>query len=151
MSRNVILVLTDDVHLTEGIPLYAWALAERSDADVHFLLLLRPDPYLPESNGNITSVAANLDELTTRSQQLLSRYLEDTQARVGDVGVVQATVRVGDPASELLKFLAANPVPFCVVWGGNKDIFASGKLKKHSDHWLAKVQDSITCPVVASI
>lgn len=150
MSRKTILVLSDDIHLTEGIPAYARGLAERIDADIHFLMLLRPDLQARDSNGDIASMAATAEELAARGERMLARYLEDIQIGKPDIGVPKATVKVGDPASEFLKFLAANPVPHCVVWGGGKDIFASGKLKKHSGHWLARVEDNIMCPVVAS-
>ena len=84
MSRRMILVLSDDVHLTEGIPAYARALAERSDADIHYLLLLRPEPYFQEMSGDVASVAANLDELTKLQDSILERipyYIDAVNAR----------------------------------------------------------------------
>ncbi len=150
MSRKTILILLDDIRATEEILVYARGLAGRMDADIHFLMLLRPDLQAGNSDGNTASMATTIDSLVERGESALSRYVENIKLAKPEMEAVQGTVSVGDPASEFLKFLAANPVPHCVVWGGDRSIFVSGRLKKHSGHWLARVEDSIPCPVVAS-
>ncbi len=150
MPKKTILILLDDIRAADDIVVYARGLAERMDAGTHILMLLRPEVPAGELAGNMESMTRTVESLVAKGERALARFVEDIQRGDPEMEAARLTLRVGDPASEFLKFLAANPVPHCVVWGGDKSIFASGRLKAHSNHWLAKVEGSIPCPVVAS-
>ena len=58
-----------------------------------------------------------------------------------------SVVKVGDPASELLKFLAEDHNLQTIVWGGDKKITSSRHLKL-GEHWMAKIMNELKCPLV---
>jgi len=97
---------------------------------------------------SVLMVATNTDhedESLIHDQKVVKKVLD----MINVEGVnTQSTVRYGDKASELLKHLAASPSFEAIIWGGEKKIVSGHNLKK-PDHWLAKIEKTIQCPVVS--
>ncbi len=55
-------------------------------------------------------------------------------------------VRVGDPRSELLKFMVTAPSPLAVVWGGEEKALVD--TARRPAHWISLVRDELGCPLV---
>ncbi len=78
------------------------------------------------------------------------RVLAETVRRIHSGSpMVQSSIRYGDKASELLKFLASIPVPSTVVWGSDEKVITSGRDRK-SKHWFASIRAEFNCPIVTS-
>ena len=118
---------------------YSIELAKRMDSDLVLLMLL---PFETEEN---TSAGSDwFKNLEACVHDTLKRQIEAAK----DVGVsVDASVRVGDPPSELMKFLAGPNTFQAIVWGGEQDL-TNKKVRKKSAHWLIKMKDILDCPVV---
>ena len=52
------------------------------------------------------------------------------------------SVRIGNPRSELVKYVAEAGRFETIVWGARPD------LMKKKDHWLVRMKDTLECPVV---
>ncbi len=86
-----------------------------------------------------------VQELRTLGEGLLSPFLEAAKRE----GIeVRGEVRVGEPASEMLKFLAEDHVLHSVVWGGDNSVLDTKRLR-HEDHWLDRIKDKFGCPLVS--
>jgi len=68
------------------------------------------------------------------------------RAEMEDVST-QIIVRIGDPQSELMKFLAESSAIQTIVWGGRPDLVDSGARQKQP-HWLVKTKGLVECPIV---
>ena len=137
-----ILVLLDSPDIAEEVPSSSLELALRMEAELHVLMLLRteqlPDGEVPET------ILADI-ETTFRDG---NRALEDCLRRIRRAGVeADGAVRQGDPASELLKYLAESKPFQAVVWGGNER-FLRGKNTPVRTHWLERVRKNLDCPLV---
>jgi len=105
------------------------------------LLILHPTPS--KNAGSKESISEEM-EMEKEGRDALGRHI----ASIIREGIkVTAEVRIGDPYSEFLKFLAQNSSFQAVVWG-SADPFSRGKPSKIEDHWLGKVQAMIECPLV---
>ncbi len=68
------------------------------------------------------------------------------RAEMEDVSM-QIVVKIGDPQSELMKFLAESSTIQTIVWGGRPDLVDSGARQKQT-HWLVKTKGLVECPIV---
>jgi nucleotide-binding universal stress UspA family protein len=59
---------------------------------------------------------------------------------------VSAALRVGDPAQEMVKFLAESPPFQVIVWGSGDELPDAGKGGR--SHWLTKVAGALECPLL---
>jgi len=133
MARRTML-LSDSHAVRPEAAQYAIELAKRTSLDLVFLVLL---PAVEE--GLCESGVESPDVLTT-----LTLHVE--RARAAGVSA-EAVVKIGDPSSELVKFLAASGPFQTIVWGGRQaspQASAGGR----RTHWLAKMKDVLECPVV---
>lgn len=68
--------------------------------------------------------------------------------RARNLGVpVEALLRVGDPYSELTKYLAETRTVHTIVWAGDRAALIQ-KPRKEQLHWLARIRDTVDIPVV---
>ncbi len=117
---------------------YSIELAKRMDAELVFLALLGP-----ESESGLSSIDGDT-ESDTKAHGMLERHLRKAE----DADITAAGhVRIGNPQSELMKFLAGSSSVHTIVWGGSRDVIESGARQKKG-HWLVKAKGMLECPVV---
>jgi len=132
-------VLFDSLFVRDEAVHYSVELAGRTDSGLIFLLLL------PLKSEEWNPAGEPGDEpLETQIKNLLIRHM--SAARKKDISV-EAVVRVGNPPSELMKFLAGARMIQTIVWGGRGDL-TDPKVRKRRAHWLIKMKDLIECPLV---
>jgi len=134
-----ILTLLDEITVRHEVIEYSLELAKRMESSLILLLLLSygSDEILKINSGNAK------DFSTAIKDKVLS-YMEETHT--GGVHV-EAEVRVGDPSSELLKFLAEAGNVQTIVWGGRDNVGNKKEMEKKS-HWLLKIRSLVECPIV---
>jgi len=130
------LLLVDSLEPQAATVVYATELALRTGASLVALVLL---PF-----------SAAADDVARASEESLlvaglRQALRQARARADGASLeVEAQVRLGDPPSELVKFLAAATDVRTLVWGGATE----GLDRPTSKHWLAKIRPALGCPVV---
>ncbi|MCP4646578.1 MAG: hypothetical protein GY852_02435, partial [bacterium] len=129
MQRRI-LTLLDSLEVREEVTAYSIQLAQRMEAKLQLLMLLRYEG-LPEKDSS-EDMLTSYDEICKEGERVLQGYLE--MIRRANVQV-DGTVCQGDPASELLKFLAKSQTFQAVVWGGNEKLFRNRRMPVRT-HWL---------------
>jgi len=117
---------------------YARELAGRMGAEVTLLMLVEMALL---DRGALGRKRSALNELDERAGRLLA----EIGAEFLREGIAtSAALRVGDPAQELVKFLAERP-PFQVaIWGSGQELPAPARR-----HWLAKAAGALECSLLA--
>ena len=139
---STILILLDEISVRQEVIEYSLELAKRMESSLILLLLLAygTDEIAKIENGNTK------DFNTAIKDKILS-YME----KIHTEGIkVEAEVRVGDPSSELLKFLAKIGSIETIVWGGKNNVSNTKETHKKS-HWLHKIRSLVKCPIVFPI
>ncbi|OIN96133.1 MAG: hypothetical protein AUJ48_02045 [Deltaproteobacteria bacterium CG1_02_45_11] len=138
MSRKIML-LFDSLSVHGEAVQYSIELAKRMDSSLVLLMLL------PFESGENTSAGSDwLKDPEARVHDALVRHIEAAKK----VGVsVETLVKMGDPPSELMKFLAGPSTFQTIVWGGEQDL-TNKKVRQKKAHWLVKMKDILDCPVV---
>jgi len=128
------MVLTESLHICKDALRYSIALAKRLDAALVLLMLLHPES-MSKSLRDMNPVLA----LQTRGEEALLQPIEEMES----AGVsVESAIRIGDPRSELLKFLAESNRFHSIVWGGDGESIH----KKH--HWTSNLEADVKCTVL---
>jgi len=122
--------MEDDAFRSESIS-YAVNLAKRMDCSISVLMLAENSE---SKNGHREGKEETIELILTLIK--------------AEGVAVQGISRHGDKASGLLKHLASYPSFEAIIWGGIEKI-SSKHQKKNSDHWLAKIQSTIRCPIVS--
>ncbi|MBF0103390.1 MAG: hypothetical protein HQK77_21015 [Desulfobacterales bacterium] len=125
-TGNLLIVFEDHIIRQESVR-YGIELAHRMKCMI-FLLMLLSDKF-------------SMDKEKQNQIDLMVHSIQESGI------MASAKIRCGDKASELVKFLAESPAFTMVIWGSEK-WFSSGKIPKLTQHWLAKVIDTIECPIV---
>ena len=113
---------------------YAIELAKRMNSNLILLVILAFEGRRKGSNG--------VETIIKRGEQAKAS-LENHIKTIQNEGIsVETTVRIGNPRSELVKYLAENGRFEIIVWGGGPDMM------KRKDHWLVRMKDVLKCPVV---
>jgi len=128
------MVLFDSPSVRREAVQYSIELAKRMDSTL-VLLVLIPFDLSEKSAQGIESIL----QLGSRAKETLQRYVDIIQ-NAGIPG--EAAVRIGNPRSELVKFLAESGRFETIVWGGKPEI-ANKKA-----HWLSPMKDIAECAVV---
>ena len=137
-----ILVLIDGMDTRPQALRYAGGLARRVGAGIIVLVLMRVD-FADAEHG------CSDEELLAELQARGRAGLEECLALLRDMDIIaQGDVRVGEPVSEAMKFLARGPALHSVVWAGDRRLPTGRKLRA-GDHWLAMLKDKLGCPLVA--
>lgn len=132
MSGKV-MVLFDSLSVREEAVQYSIELAKRMDYALVILVLLALD----------SEDVKYANDFEVRAREAL----EGPLMSAGQAGIpVEAEIRMGDPASELMKFLAGSrSVDTIIIWGGFRDV---GTTRLNKAHWLTRMKDVLECPVV---
>ncbi|MBU1628087.1 hypothetical protein KKB18_12030 [bacterium] len=121
---------------------YTLNLAKRMNSKIITLLLL--DIYNDENNG-MKSFDHKLRDMKLQGEKVMKPIIElVSKNKINITGIV----KVGNPTSELLKFLADDRNLQTVVWGGDKKLLNSRNLKL-GEHWMALIMNALKCPFVA--
>ncbi len=136
---RAILVLFDSHGVRGEAVHYSIELAKRTDSQLIFLGLLPNDALERESGARI-----RLEQFERMIRNKLCEYV--TSAENEEV-VREILVRVGDPQSELMKFLAGLSSIRAIVWAGREDL-RERKASQKETHWLVRTQGMLECPVV---
>lgn len=130
MAKQWILLVMEDGVFHEESVCYAIKLAHRIHCSVSVLML-----------GANTE---NETEETNNAQQVFKKIMNLIKAE--NIST-RGKIRYGDKASEFLKHLADNPSFLTIVWGGEEKTL-SGRNKRKTDYWFAKIKTNIRCPVI---
>ena len=126
------MALFDSLDVRREAVHYSVELASRMDCTVIFLILIALDSSDMED-------AKTLEE---RAKDALRGPMETA----GESGLdVDAEVIMGDPSSELIKYMAESRSIKAIVWGGHQEE-ESGR--SGNKHWFSKVKDRLECPVM---
>lgn len=129
-----ILILSDSLALRREAIQYSIELAKRMEASLVILLLLSLNPLEPSSNE--IDLVKWLDAEGREA-------LKDPGYAIRESGVaVETDVRIGNPSSELLKYLAESDSYQTIVWGSH-----IGAVEDEG-HWLARIKNSLECTIV---
>jgi hypothetical protein len=133
MDRKI-LVISDCLTIQLEIILNTMRLAQRTEARVVVLALLTLEDAEGPSPGFGLRIREGRDEYTWK----------ETVARYGWEAAVE--VRIGDPASEFMKFLAESGRFEALVWAGSEAMMGS---RRDRNHWINKVAGLAPGPWVA--
>ncbi|HIJ55625.1 MAG TPA: universal stress protein [Deltaproteobacteria bacterium] len=129
-----IMILSDSFHLRTEAIRYSIALAKRLDA-VLVLLILLPFELTKKTPGSVNTVL----KLQTRAADAIRQPISDMERS----GVpVESTIRIGNPRSELLKFLAESGKFHSIVWGGGSDSI------NEKSHWTSNLEADVKYSVL---
>ena len=130
-----VMILLESFYVRREAVQYSIELAKRMDSTLVFLLLI---PLETHENTDGTH------PLEIGVKDAMIRHMEAAQR----AGVsVEAVIKMGDPSSELMKFLAVSRTIQTIVWGGEKDLINKKSVQKRA-HWLVKIKDVVEIPVV---
>ena len=118
---------------------YARELALRLDSEVTLLMLVEMAFWDRRILGSKRSAVAHLER---RMGKLLTAF----SAEFLNHGIaVTAALRMGDPAQELIKFLAERPPFQVIIWGSDEAI--PERRPSGRSHWISKVAGTLECPL----
>ena len=129
-----IMVLGDSFHIRTEAIRYSIAIAKRLDA-VLVLLMLLPFELTKNPPGGVNTVL----KLQARAAEAIRQPIGDMER--GGV-LVESTIRIGNPRSELLKFLAESGKFHSIVWGGD-----SNSINEKS-HWTSNLEADVKCAML---
>jgi hypothetical protein len=139
MFQRALVVFENQNVLSQAVD-YVRELAKRMDCEVTLLMLVEmaflDDPLLGKKRHEVI-------DLEERARRVLR---EQVTGLIGDGVTVAAALRVGDPAQELVKFLAEHPPFQVMVWGSGQELPEAGKGGR--SHWLSKVAGALECPLL---
>jgi len=128
------MVLSDSFHIRTEAIRYAMELAKRLDASLALLLVL-PFEYPEIAETELEAVK----ELGFKAGGIIKKYVE----RIENLGIsVEPAVRIGDPHSELVKFLAESDRFYSIIWGGEPDSV------NDRYHWMSNLKDEVKCNIL---
>ncbi|MCJ7773198.1 MAG: hypothetical protein MUP22_08710 [Desulfobacterales bacterium] len=118
---------------------YSLELAKRMESSLILLLLLR---YGTDEIARIENGHSN--DLKIYIKDKMINHMEKIHAE----GIhVEAELRIGDPSSELLKFLAEIGSIETIIWGGKNNLSNKKEMHKKS-HWFLKTRGFVKCPIM---
>lgn len=139
MSRHILLVFENEAVVPEAL-MYAREFALRIDARLTLLMIVPMSFDMPTAIGPRRSVVKNIE---IRAGRVLSDCLQSfIQAGIE----VNSALKLGDPAQEMMKFLANRPPFQAIVWGSGKDLPDMARTGQR--HWLSKIAGSLECPLL---
>ena len=135
-----ILVIFENEGVSQRALSYAQELAHRMDSEVALLMLVEmafaDRAFLGSKRNSIRMLEARIGKtLGGLSSGFLERGIS-----------VSVALRIGDPAQELVKFLAERPSFHAVIWGSHETLPHRNRPRRR--HWIEKVSDSLECPLL---
>jgi len=129
-----IMVLFDAASMRRESLKYSIELAKRMNATLTLLVIL---PF--EVSRNTSNDIEPMIKRGVQAEELLKKHTEP----IKNMGLsVETAVRIGNPRSELVKYIAEAGRFEIIVWGARPD------LMKKKDHWLVRMKDTLECPVI---
>ena len=141
MQKRVMLVF-DDLSPTHEALKHSVELAHRLGCTLVLLMLLADDVA-----ERTRSECGDSRSLEAEVESRLAACVE--RARASEVPV-EKELRVGDPKSELIKFLAGAHAVHTIVWGGDGESVRR-KSRSVKGHWFARMRDGVELPVVVPL
>ena len=139
MNSDVLVIFENEQVFPEAL-LYAREFALRINGPVTFLMLV----YMSFAGSNL--VGAKRHDLKKIGNRV-NLLLEESSAPFIKGGLrINSALRIGDPAQELLKFLADRPPFKVIIWGSSQDLPFS--CRSPGKHWLGRVIKSLECPLL---
>lgn len=134
MFRDILIILDNHGVCLEALT-YGRELAVRMGSRVTFLMLVKMSFVGRTLLGAKRSALARIEDqaahlLTECAKPFLQQGIE-----------VSSAFRVGEPAQEMLKFLADRPPFQAVVWGSAPELPAKG-------HWITRVAGNMECSLL---
>ncbi len=138
MFKRILVVFEND-RICEQALSYSRELALRMDSEATLLVLVEMDF---KRRSMIESRRKTINQIKSR----MGSVLTGISAEFVKKGIaVSVAIRVGDPAQELLKFLAER-LPFqTIIWGSSEEPPDSDGLNRR--HWIKKVMETLECPL----
>ncbi len=135
MFRDILIVFEGQTICPEALA-YGREFAVRMDARVTFLMLahmtFRGKTILGSKRNALIRIEKRAAELLTQaSEAFIQQGLE-----------VSSAFRVGEPAQELIKFLADRQPFQAIIWGSSPALPAKG-------HWVLRVAGNMECPLLS--
>jgi len=132
--KSVIVVLFDSASIRHESLQYSVELAKRMNSGLILLVILSV-----EGEENAVEGIEPILKRGVLAREKLVAYVKTVRSK--DVSV-EIVVRMGNPRSELVKYLAETGRVKTIVWGGSPE-----QMNK-KDHWLVLMKDILDCPVV---
>ena len=134
MMRPQIMVLFDSASIRPESIRYSIGLAKRMNSNLTLLVIL-PFEVNPTAAGGIEPMIKRGAE----AEKSLKKNIEP----IKNAGLsVETAVRIGNPKSELVKYVAESGRFEIIIWG------AKPELMKRKDHWLVGMKNTLECPVI---
>lgn len=134
MIRDILIIFDGQQICPEALA-YAREFAVRMDSRVAFLMLVQMSFT---GRAFLDSKRNALNRIEDQAAQLLTQTAE---AFIQQGIEISSAFRVGDPAQELLKFLADRPPFQAIIWGSTPDLPGKG-------HWIGRVSGNMECPLI---
>lgn len=134
MFRDILVIFDDQKACPDALE-YGREFAVRMDARVTFLVLVSMSfsgrTFLGSKRNALKHMESCAAELLSRSSEAFVRH-----------GIeVSSAYKVGDPAQELVKFLADHPPFQAIIWGSSPELPGKG-------HWFGRASGNLECPVL---
>ena len=134
-----ILVIFEGEKMCDQALAYSRELALRMDSEVTLLVL-------EEMDFKHHSLLESKRKTINRIKNQIGSKLSEWSADFVKTGIaVSAAIRVGDPAQELLKFLAERNPFQTIIWGSSET--PPDVLSANRKHWIRRVTDTLECPI----
>jgi nucleotide-binding universal stress UspA family protein len=135
MFRDILIIFDGQKICPEALN-YARELSMRMDARVSLLMLIQMS-FL--GRLFLDAKRSALNRIEDRAAQLLT---QSSAAFIQQGVEISSAFRVGEPAQELLKFLAIHPPFQAIIWGSTPDLPGKG-------HWIGRASVSMECPLMS--
>ncbi len=140
MSRKILVVFENEQIFAEAL-VYAKEFALRIDARVSLLMLI------PMSFSGRASLGPKRNQIRN-IETSVGRILSDCSEGFIQQGLeVSSAFKIGDPAQEMMKFLADRPPFQAVIWGSGNEL--PDKDGSGQKHWIGKTAGNLECPLLA--
>lgn len=139
MFSNILVIFENQKILPEAL-VYTREFAMRIDAKVTLLMIV---PMLFAGRIAISPKRNTIRNIEIKAGEILSDSL---QYFIQQGIEVNSALKLGDPAQELMKFLADRPPFQSIIWGSGHDLPDRGKGTQR--HWISKIVGSLECPLL---
>jgi hypothetical protein len=134
VMRPQIMVLFDSAFIRPESIRYSIELAKRMNSNLTLLVIL-PFEASSTASGGIEPIIKRGAE----AEKSLKKHINP----IKNAGLaVETAVRIGNPKSELVKYVAESGRFEIIIWGARPD------LMKKKDHWLVLMKNTLECPVI---
>jgi len=135
MFRDILIIFDGQKICPEALT-YAKELSGRMDARVSFLMLINMS-FLGRFFLDAKRSALK------RTEDRAAHLLAETAEKFIQQGIeIRSAFRIGEPAQELLKFLADHAPFQAIIWGSTPELPGKG-------HWIARASVSMECPLIS--